>query len=582
MNKRLALAVGAVVFYLLPAEPVVSLDRAKATGAFAAGNRQRRPPGVVDSHVRPLREGAPEVFTGAVGREMKLRVGLDRQVCRVGEPLSLIVDVTGDFALDSLMPLALSKHEVLAGRFQVYDDSVNTLLLENGKRFTYRIRPLAAGTQELPPLAAAFFDLSSDSYRTVYSQAVPLQVLPGPELEVILEGEGNDAASWRWRDMPWPEQANPPAAIVLSVNGSPAVPIPLAGWLAGPVLFAMACLGRYRFCRRPRRRQRLRRAGLVLAGQPLADLSVPELHGAVKQYLLDGWNMPPSLLTPVEVAKFLSAHGLPSRLTAAWRDCLQHLDSLRYQPETVDHNQRELAARLARLVQGTAESSLNKRNNLGRYALIAAVILWPGFAAASCPGLDAEIRDFLRGQALSVLGSAEKQEDFLAAAAILAEFDISPHAGPELLYNLGTALLLAGQDEAALAALRRAERWGGDMPGLRRNLALAHAAYNNYPQPFLPWYRWPLYPHFAIALPVRQWLAWLFWTISWLGLAGAQIPRRRGQAIGFTLVAAVAAILCAISVGFSWLEETRDRQEWPRLMRPARDYHESFTGGSTG
>ena len=198
--------------------------------------------------------------------------------------------------------------------------------------------------------------------------------------------------------------------------------------------------------------------------------------------------------------------------------------------------------------------------------------IWLGIVIGvgmDAPGALPDAEDaFLRRQAQVRLGEADAPEAFDAAARTLAEAARRHPPDAGLYYNLGTALLLAGDAAGAVAALRRAERWGGNLPGVRRNLALAQAALDGGdPATALSPYRRLVDAHFALALPRRQQGLCLAWTLLWGCLALARRPAWRAPAHRAALVCALVAGLLAFSVGASWVGEWRDRREGPNWLR---------------
>lgn len=186
--------------------------------------------------------------------------------------------------------------------------------------------------------------------------------------------------------------------------------------------------------------------------------------------------------------------------------------------------------------------------------------------------------DFLEQQAIAALSQADTPFAFRDAARLLVDADRQAPPDATRYYNLGLALLMAEHPEAALTVLRRAERWGGNIPGLRRNLALAHAQHH-LGAPELPWYRWPLRAHYTVGLPTRESIFWIVWTLVWIGLAlkgtRASHPGLRRIGRRLTTVAVTLALLSGLSVGVSHVAEGRDRREWPglfeKLLTPTRN-----------
>ncbi|MFD2517245.1 BatD family protein [Salinimicrobium flavum] len=142
---------------------------------IAAGNRT--------IEVKPLpEEGKPPGFTGAVGKNLKLKVTVDKNELRATESLQAKVQVTGQgnmklFDLPPLnVPATMEQYE------PEYVEHVNTNLSGMyGSIFnTYTLVPQAKGKYPIPPLSFSYFDLDSESYRTLTSDEILIDVGSAP------------------------------------------------------------------------------------------------------------------------------------------------------------------------------------------------------------------------------------------------------------------------------------------------------------------------------------------------------------------------------------------------------------------
>ena len=141
----------------------------------AAGNRT--------INVKPLpQEGKPEGFTGAVGKNLKLKVTTDKQSLRATESLQAKVEVSGQgnlklFDLPQLtVPATMEKYE------PEYSEDVNTNIngMQGSISNDYTLVPQAKGKYPVPPVEFSYFDLDSKSYKTLTSDEILIDVAAAP------------------------------------------------------------------------------------------------------------------------------------------------------------------------------------------------------------------------------------------------------------------------------------------------------------------------------------------------------------------------------------------------------------------
>ena len=137
----------------------------------AAGNR------VIE--VKPLpQEGRPADFTGAVGKNLNLTVTANKKELRATESLQATVEVSGQgnlklFDLPPLtVPASMEKYE------PEYVENVTTTLSGMQGRISnqYTLVPQSRGNLAIPPVSFSYFDLNSQSYRTLTSDEILLDV----------------------------------------------------------------------------------------------------------------------------------------------------------------------------------------------------------------------------------------------------------------------------------------------------------------------------------------------------------------------------------------------------------------------
>ncbi|WP_333598942.1 BatD family protein [Flavobacterium sp.] len=146
--------------------------------------------------VRPLPEaGKPEDFSGAVGR-FDFKVTPSKTTLKSGESLDLNVSVagTGNLKLFTLpkpvLPSALEMYD------PVHDENVTTPLTGMTGKIAdkYTIIPQYKGNYQIKPLRFTYFDLGSNSYKTLASQPITITVLDGPTVASSEKVNPNEVA----------------------------------------------------------------------------------------------------------------------------------------------------------------------------------------------------------------------------------------------------------------------------------------------------------------------------------------------------------------------------------------------------
>lgn len=309
-------------------------------------------PAVTVRVVPPPETNRPDWFIGSVGSNLHAHAELDAAVCKVGDPLTLTLDIAGAISLGNLRPPVLNLQPELTADFRIYDDNVEVSPLPSGKRLRYRIRPIREGTLEFPPIRVAWFDTASHAYQTARTQPIPVQARPNTQI-VSDPGETNRASQTTRLRMTAAETL--PAAITVSASGTQTdsflpepAPLALLG-LSGPAavcLYGMAALlirNRKRIADARRRSRALPRALRLLrasARAPAADAE-PVAH-ALRAYLSDRLAVAGEALTGPEAETLLHARGVPQSVAYACGDLLARLDRMQYQPDAAQADRSAL------------------------------------------------------------------------------------------------------------------------------------------------------------------------------------------------------------------------------------------------
>lgn len=144
-------------------------------------------------------KGKPEDFSGAVGR-MDFKVKPSKTLLKNGESLDLDVSVvgTGNLKLFTLpkpiVPAALEMYD------PVHNENVSTPLTGMTGRISdkYTIIPQFKGNYQIKPIRFTYFDLGSNSYKTITSQPITINVLDGTSVTNSEKTNSNDVAKTKF------------------------------------------------------------------------------------------------------------------------------------------------------------------------------------------------------------------------------------------------------------------------------------------------------------------------------------------------------------------------------------------------
>ena len=140
----------------------------------------------------PPEKGRPAAWCGAIGRSLSATASLDADVCTAGDPLTLTLTLSGNVEPDTILPPPLSSL-VKTPSFRVDSASVKTEARPDGKRFTWRLRAIKAGTLEFPSVPVAYYDVEKRAYVTVATEPLPMQVKAGAQAALGALEDDEDA-----------------------------------------------------------------------------------------------------------------------------------------------------------------------------------------------------------------------------------------------------------------------------------------------------------------------------------------------------------------------------------------------------
>jgi len=485
----------------------------------------------------------PNSYVGAIGSNLVAEATLDTQTCNVGDPLRLSLSVRGSMSVDNLRAPSLAKQEQLGEAFRVYDDTVETETLEDGKTFTYTVRPIRPGTLEFPPIEIAYYDSQNRTYRVIRTDPIPLVAYRAAEVQ-------EDFVLAATNELPDVDTAGLegiliPAPITVAPTGSQPAPPWLTSWqqfllALGPILFFLIGTGVFVRMRLTTTSESRRRKAATMEALRLVDRAARKagrspdegrtlLVTGLRKYLANRLGGTEGGITPRDAARLLREHGVDADLSHTLVDVLDRSFNAQYDPSTASDQD----------VQADAGSVRSVLRRLEKIAL--AICLMLGFAFSA--GAD-EVRDrFLWKEANMRMATAVQPTDYLEAADTYRELYATGVQNGPLLYNMGTALLMAEQYEAARRAFSAAEVFIGTTPAIERNLMLALMAGDRSADIALPWYRLPMFWHYSTPLYQRITLVVLAVTAAWAAAILRLLGWRMGWRRAFVLVIAVLVIL---------------------------------------
>jgi len=286
--------------------------------------------------VKSLPEGAPDGFTGAVG-QFDLSATLDRQSAKSGEPFVLRLTVTGTGNVEQLtLPGTLE-----ADGWRIYQNpttfstqETNSLLI-GAKVYEYLLIPEQIGSQTLPPFTLHYFDPATMQYRSVSTQPVTLEVLPGDAITIQTPSATNtppqEIASLALK---------PVSTIAQDITATPGIMFWLM-WLLPPLGVGGCWWWVWRQERRRLRQPDLRRSmALTRALGQLRGLSKPSgdkgyqfLRQAILNYFGDKLNRQPGYLTDSDLQTMLDELDVPANLQERVMVCLEWANEGQYAPK---------------------------------------------------------------------------------------------------------------------------------------------------------------------------------------------------------------------------------------------------------
>jgi hypothetical protein len=199
---------------------------------------------------------------------------------------------------------------------------------EDGKTYTYTIRPIVSGTLEFPPVEASYFDVGQQSYRTVRTQPIPVRANPAQDITgenvlvaatntstVILSSTLSDTAVAPIDISPVGAESVPPGPnathVAVAVSAPAAV---LLAWLAAVARRRMPDIARRRLRRNAGRACLGEIRSLGSSAAPHSADSWVALGRVLRQYLGRRLGRSDAGMTPDEARRALAVAGVPGHI----------------------------------------------------------------------------------------------------------------------------------------------------------------------------------------------------------------------------------------------------------------------------
>ncbi len=324
----------------------------------------------VEVVVEPLPEGAPEPFSGVVGR-LDLEASLDRDSVAANEAVTLTIRASGVGNIRAVPPPELELDE----DFEVFPPEVEEDVREvsgglGGTRtFTYVLVPRAPGRRVIGPVAMSYFDPDSATYRTARTEPLTLTVRGGvaPAGPALLRRGGVTQLreDIRFIHVGTPRFRRAGRTLLQGVGFwivflTPLVLVAGAGVVArhrrrleGDAAYA-----------RGRRAGRVARRRLAAARRLAKEADrrafYAEVDRALRGFIADRLNLPEAGLTLEELAARLRDAGVDEETRTEVVRCLEACDRARFAPQTHDPEERSRFLERVSALMNTLDRSLGR------------------------------------------------------------------------------------------------------------------------------------------------------------------------------------------------------------------------------
>lgn len=306
----------------------------------AAGKR------TIDVKPLPL-ENRPPDFTGAVGENLKFKVTANRTSLDATESLEARVEVSGNGNLKLFDLPELKAPATMEVYEPEYRESVRTTLggMQGSISNAYTLVPQNKGKYPIPAISFSYFDLETETYRTLKSEEILIDVQSGPALGAVAATEGSSnkqliapvTSQFKYIKLkadlkPLSEEGFLGSPLFWSLFLGPALGIPLL------ILFGKKRIARANDVRgnKIRKADRLARKYLSAARKNLGNQNTfyVSLEKALHNYLKAKLHIPTSEMSKERIAALLREKSVDEENISEFNSLLASCEFARYTPSS--------------------------------------------------------------------------------------------------------------------------------------------------------------------------------------------------------------------------------------------------------
>lgn len=315
-------------------------------------------------NVKPLPQGRPAGFTGAVGN-YDVQATVDKTQAPANEPITYTIRISGS---GNLKLIEQPRVDFPIG-FEVFDAKLRESIrntdegASGSKTFEILMIPRHAGTYRIPPLNFSWFDPVSGSYKTLKTEEISLQIEKGEETETgaAVTGFSREDVRLISQDIRFIKLNRPSFRNYnMVLFGTPAY---LLAFLIPLLLFVLLVIlyRKHLQSRADMKRVRNRRAGKVamkrlkLAAKLLRENKTQEFYDEILNsawgYLGDKLNIPLSDLSRNTILEKTSGDPELQTLLTELFEVLETCEAARYSPGYSGLGMHEVFEKVSRLIE---------------------------------------------------------------------------------------------------------------------------------------------------------------------------------------------------------------------------------------
>lgn len=482
----------------------------------------------IEIQVDPL-PPRPANFSGGVG-QFNVSASLNKTQTRSNDPVSMriVVSGTGNLKLIKQPLVSLPKD------FDQYDPKITdqTKLTSNGlegsKIFDILIVPRHQGKYEIPPVEFTYFDVSSNSYKTVKSEGFTLDVAKGSGAGKVNDFTGQEDLQELTKDIRYIKTGDArQQGLDHFFFGSTAYWVSLVVlaliFLSLFVIFRQRAIDHADVTKMRGKKankvatRRLKKAARLMAANKPAEF-YDEVMRALWGYVGDKLNIPVAQLSHDNISQRLADRSVDEVTIGQFIGALDECEFERYAPGDPKGNMNKVYEKAMTAIE-KIEETMKKRRAPKASALIALLLLLPLGASA---------------QTKSEADSAYAAGHYQKAVAIYEQL-LNQGASADLYYNLGNAYYRSENITRAVLNYERALLLSPGDRDIRFNLQLARSKTIDKIVPesemfFVTWYHslvnlmsvdgWAMTAIVSLALLIVLFLIYLFSEQVWLRKVG--------------------------------------------------------------